>query len=313
MVAADPPGLSSQQQAASCKLTILGGGKGRLQHASMSCTGDTKPVVSINATHMGSFQSKFTGVILGASCISQMTDTSCLVTICSGRLVLRDSSVSMVQGIPVKNLVCVAQSSKLEIYNGRFAENEIRPLMIGGQAIVVMHASNVSNNAVRRSASGGGIWVEGNASVTITDGSRVEGNLVGRDGGGLAALGNASVTITGKSKVQGNTAGGAGGGLVVFGYARLAVAGGSSISNNKAARGGGGLDAEDSSTLTITGGSIVQGNTAAEGGGGLVVFGSAHVDVTGGSNISNNTAAMLGGGGLAAWENAIVSTKCHPV
>jgi hypothetical protein len=306
LVTADPLERSNEQQAAQCKLTILAGSNGRVQQASMSCTGAVKPTVGLNATYLKSFRDQFTGVDLGASCISKATeDTPCLITICSGSIALRDSSVSMVQGVPLKGLMCVAHSSRLEVYNSRFTNNQVRPFLIGDQARVVLHHSHVSNNAVGRYANGGGMLVEGNAIVTLRCGSRMEGNLVGLDGGGVAAFDTARVTITGNSKVHGNTAGAGGGGVYVYDNARVEVAGGSSISNNKAAWGGG-LDAEGNSTVTITGGSIVQGNMGGQGGGGLFVGGNASVEVAGGSNISKNVAGF-GGGGLDAWDNVSIT------
>jgi hypothetical protein len=72
LAAADPLGSSSEQQA-HCKLTILGGEKGRLQQAGMRCTGTTKPMIAINSTYLSLFQDKFTGVNLVTSCKSKLT------------------------------------------------------------------------------------------------------------------------------------------------------------------------------------------------------------------------------------------------
>jgi hypothetical protein len=106
--AAGPVGRHSEQQAAHCKLTIIGGQNDRLQQASMSCTGTTKPTVRLNPKYLGTFQSKFTGVKLAASCQSQaINEAICLISICSGSLVLRDSRVSLVRDTPLNSLVCV--------------------------------------------------------------------------------------------------------------------------------------------------------------------------------------------------------------
>lgn len=53
-----------------------------------------------------------------------------------------------------------------------------------------------------------------NASITLTGGSRVQGNAAVKRGGGLAVWNNAKLTLTGANHVQGNTARGSGGGLV---------------------------------------------------------------------------------------------------
>lgn len=235
LASAKPLGASNKQNAALCRLRILGGDNGTLQHASMNCTGTTKPTVVLNAAHLGSFQRNFRGVVLAASCESKMTeDNPCLIAVCSGTIVMRYSRVARVRDIPIKGLVCVVRNSRLEVHSSRFIDNQIRPIMVGDHAHMILRASNVWNNEVGDYADGGGLWVEGDAHVTITGGSRVQNNVVDEDGGGLAVWDNASVTITGGSMVQGNMAGGDGGGMTVGGNASVVVAGGSTISNNTA-------------------------------------------------------------------------------
>jgi hypothetical protein len=88
------------QKAAGCILNILGGEDGRLQQASLNCTSATTATVSLDSTYLGSFQASFTGVNLTASCSSKVTEGApCLITICSGAIILRNSSVSGVRGV----------------------------------------------------------------------------------------------------------------------------------------------------------------------------------------------------------------------
>lgn len=131
----------------------------------------------------------------------------------------------------VANLVCVVHDSRLEVYNSAFRGNQARPFLIGDQTNVVVHGSIVSNNVVS-GAGGGGMWVEGNADVTIT-GSSVDGNSATRGGGGLSVDGNARVSIAGGSSISKNTAEW-GAGLVASRNASVTLTGGSSVNWNKA-------------------------------------------------------------------------------
>jgi hypothetical protein len=115
--------MADPQAASLCKLTILGGDDGAVQQASMVCTGSTTQSISLNPTHMGPFAGNFTGVDLVPSCTAAYT---CLITICSGTIVLRDSNVSSVRGMPLKNLMCVVLDSRLQVENSVFANNKVR-------------------------------------------------------------------------------------------------------------------------------------------------------------------------------------------
>lgn len=175
-----------RQQAAHCKLDILGGDNGTLQHASMECSGPTKHTVSLHSTFLGSFTANFTGVSLvaTASCNSSLANGApCLITLCSGAIALHDSIVSLVRDIRVRGLVCVTYETMLEVHNSSFSDNHVRPFNITDEAIVVFHNSAVSNNVMN--ASSGGLSVFGNAHVTIADGSRVQGTAAYFGGGGM--------------------------------------------------------------------------------------------------------------------------------
>lgn len=253
---------SLQQHSSHCKLTILGQDEGVLQQARMVCTGTPTAKILLSSTHLTSFQDSFTGVRLATSCNSVVTKgASCLVTVCSGSIVLQDSSVSAVPSIPLAGLVCGVHSSRLEVYNSTFANNQVQSLKFGDQAEVVLHSSNVSNNMVN--GSGGGMWVEGSASVTFTAGSRVQGNVAftgtGGYGGGLYVVGNARVVVDGGSSVSGNMAPG-GAGLWLAGSASIVINGTSSVQSNfdgGVGGFGGGLAMDNNARVVIDGGSII--------------------------------------------------------
>lgn len=92
VVNANPQLHPEKQQAAGCKLDILGmdsflslNSTGNLQQASMSCAGTATATISLNPEYLGSFQTNFTGVNLTSSCESGLTnETLCLITLCSG-------------------------------------------------------------------------------------------------------------------------------------------------------------------------------------------------------------------------------------
>jgi hypothetical protein len=291
------------QETSHCKLTILGDNEGTLQQASMVCTGTPTGTLFLNVTHLGSFLDNFAGVDLVNSCDSPMTDGApCLITICSGSIVLRDSSVSWVRGVPLKGLLCVVHDSKLELYNSTFDSNQVRPLLVGDQARVVLHASNVVNNLVN--GSGAGLWVEGNATVVTLANSSVCNNTAVQSGGGLFTRDTAKVAFS-NSTVSNNTAlGGAGGGLQAWDNATVTLTGGSSVVGNTANTSGGGVFAADGSQVTIADSSVCN-NTAVQSGGGLFTRDTAKVAFSN-STVSNNT-ALKAGGGLAVWDNCTVT------
>ena len=265
-----------------------------LQQAAMSCNGSTVPTIAISTMYLRSFQSKFTGVTIAPSCKSKLTaQYSCLISICSGSLVLQGSMVSLVQGLPLRGLVCVVHDSRLELSDSLFANNHVRPLIIGEQASVVLHHSSAFDNVVDRS--GGAMWVEGNASLTITSTSRVRGNSANFGGGGLCVVGNARVVIDGGSVISNNTAASDGGGLQAEGNARVTLTDGCIVQGNRASRGGGLFVAGDAE-VAIAGGSVIDGNIVASIGGGLFVGATASIEISGGSRVRGNIANMHSGG-----------------
>ncbi len=138
---------------------------------------------------------------------------------------------------------------------------------------------------------GGGIWVNGDATLNMTA-SVVTENEADGDGGGLYVQGTATLT---NSSVTGNDAGAVGGGIYISSSGTVNL-NGSTVSQNNA-RDGGGIANEGSDTLNMTA-SIVSGNIADIDGGGIwqAWDGSANIS---NSTISGNIAGgnPNGGGG----------------
>lgn len=164
-------------------------------------------------------------------------------------------------------------------------------------------------------ASGGGIRVKGNASLTLTD-MVMRQNSASADGGGISFENFVSVpwTLTlNNSTISGNHAGDAGGGIESDGSGTINVNGGSVISSNTAVNEGGGiwLDAIQtglvfqSAGLNVVGATINNNVSLTAAAGGIGDAGGGAVSISM-STISGNHAAGSGGGladenGEAAW------------
>lgn len=137
------------------------------------------------------------------------------------------------------------------------------------------------------------ISVGSGASFTLCDcstgGVLTGGSDSARNGGGVYVAGGGTFTMTGGS-IAGNTAA-AGGGVYVDEGGTFTMAGGS-INNNKATSGGGGGVMVNLSTFTLSGGSITGNATNDEtygSGGGVCLYGTFYL--SGDSIIQNNTKA----------------------
>ena len=131
------------------------------------------------------------------------------------------------------------------------------------------------------------------ASFTLCDcstgGVLTGGSDSARNGGGVYVAGGGTFTMTGGS-IAGNTAA-AGGGVYVDEGGTFTMAGGS-INNNKATSGGGGGVMVNLGTFTLSGGSITGNATNDEtygSGGGVCLYGTFYL--SGDSIIQNNTKA----------------------
>ncbi len=143
---------------------------------------------------------------------------------------------------------------------------------------VTLIYSAVSANTAGYQA--GGIWIDSDATVTLT-GSTVSSNNA-QNGGGIWSTGTLMLA---NSTVSGNDANGGGGGIISSGTATLID---STVSGNYAYWGGG---IYNSNVMTVIN-STVSGNSAGSGGGILNNFGTATLTD---STVSGNTAADGGG------------------
>ena len=154
----------------------------------------------------------------------------------------------------------------------------------GGTTFTMTGGSIFKNDALKN---GGGIYVGG--TLMIEDGEISQNSAV--CGGGIN--GKADTTITFKNgKITHNSASEYGGGVHTAGTF-IMIDG--EISYNTAestAYGGGGIFANTKATLTISGGKIIY-NTAAEQGGGIATWA---INTISGGLISENTSATQGGG-----------------
>ncbi|WP_188904885.1 beta strand repeat-containing protein [Deinococcus aerophilus] len=190
---------------------------------------------------------------------------------------------------------------------------------------ITLGGGTIENNRVTDDAaggSGGGLWINGNFTMTggavrdnaapygggmgifrdasITGGT-IEGNTASKNGGGLllftpaSRTTNSTVTFGGTATVRNNTAGDNSGGIAVS-RTTLNMTGGT-VTGNTAVNSGGGLALGGDTNSTI-GGGVISGNKvtgSTDGGGGIRVFRSGKLTLSGGV-ISANSASRTGGG-----------------
>ncbi len=162
--------------------------------------------------------------------------------------------------------------------------------------VTVTGGSTIEDNST--GGNGGGVDNDNNATLTVNDGSAIEGNTA-LDGGGIGNFGSLTVR---DSTIAGNSAGGAGGGAYNWGTLTISN---STIQGNSAAgfhAVGGGLVNAASATLTDC---TIAGNSASYNGGGLLNefnYGTALLTVVD-STIEDNSVGIgqgfsTGGGGI---------------
>ncbi|MCC5954140.1 MAG: right-handed parallel beta-helix repeat-containing protein [Acidimicrobiia bacterium] len=147
------------------------------------------------------------------------------------------------------------------------------------------------------SASGGGLLVDGPATVGLTS-VGVLGNHAANAGGGVAATTGAQLFVSG-SEVAGNSSLGLGGGILLAGGSSASVTNSSIDSNAVTVSGGGGGIAVSDSSLELRRSSIVS-NAGVQQGGGLRVNGSTSEFLIEHSTISSNASPV--GAGVHCWE-----------
>lgn len=167
---------------------------------------------------------------------------------------------------------------------------------LGGDAKII------GNKALAKESFGGGVYV-GGGIFTMSGNSAITGNEA-NCGGGIDVESNTRISMTDKARVEGNRATGEhqlGGGVRVH-NSTFEMSGNAMISNNETDYYGGGLHVEGSE-VNMTGGTIT-GNKAKKGGG-VHVTAESKFMMTGGT-ISGNTADNSGGG-LCVNNNSLLT------
>ncbi|HET9048659.1 MAG TPA: choice-of-anchor Q domain-containing protein [Chiayiivirga sp.] len=177
---------------------------------------------------------------------------------------------------------------------------------------VTLLASNLTVTGGQTAGSGGGIFVDRNASLTLSA-STVTGNSAGDTGGGIYVGEYTQLTLT-DSTVSNNVSTNGGGGIYGWGYNEFGLSG-STISGNSTGNQGGGIYSWQSdltmTNCTVTGNSVMDADS--DGGGVWVV--SETVANLRNSTISGNSATGTGGGVFLStnssgiWENMILSAN----
>lgn len=167
-----------------------------------------------------------------------------------------------------------------------------------GSSTLTITGSTFSNNTAEDS--GGGVWIDGGASITLVDTNITENTATEDDGGGLrldSDLRTTTFSMTGGS-VSDNTAGDRGGGIWSDNMASMTLLN-VDVIGNTADSNGGGIYLEtflNGASFSMTGGSVSE-NEAGGRGGGLSLSstpdGSVLID---GVTISHNSAENDGGG-----------------
>ena len=137
--------------------------------------------------------------------------------------------------------------------------------------------STIDNNSVVNAVGPGGGGIFNYGTLTLADSSIIDNDSSG-EGGGIYVVGTATVTVT-NSTIAGNTTAsinyGSGGGIYVAGTATVTN---STIVDNSAEFGGGGIYV--AGTATVTNSTIADNSAGYYGGGLLTAFGSSLLDNT---------------------------------
>ena len=319
-----------------CSLDIRGDPETlKVRKASFHCTGPK--VTAAVQGELSRFKDSFSGVEWGSSadCINT---AGCLVTVCgASHVVFLNATLNHLKLPRVEASfgrgLCFNGTSRATLLGAQVHYIQGTGIWASGNSVLAVHGSRISNNAeigiaASRKAtvnienstvtdnksdgySGGGLVAQGNATVTISGGSVLSGNVaVNASGGGLAAFGNATVNIENSTVTDNKSDGYNGGGLFARGNATVAISGGSVLSGNVAVNAsGGGLAAGDNSTVNIENSTVTDNECDGYSGGGLVAYGNATVTISGGSVVSGNVVVNASGGGLAAYDNSTVNIE----
>lgn len=279
-----------------CRADIKGLQQGAISNASIVCTGG-HPSFHIHKNLLGKFKGAFQGITLQQGLHNK--PTGCLVTVVGGSdVILMDSVIEGVRAdlVPgLQRILCVADSSRLQLQRSRISNNAGIGLTAIGSAQVTLTSSAFEGNVV--DLGGAGVHLLDRAVLLMLNGSSVSDNVASHHkGGGIRAGNSTSVIVTGRSMIANNTSMmGAGGGVCLFGRATMTLDGCSAVSNNRAAvSSGGGVAVLDDAQLLVTGASSLIANVATEHGGAVHAAGNAMVTTKARSIlISNQAAAWL--------------------
>jgi hypothetical protein len=216
-----------------------------------------------------------------------------------------------------------SSTAQLDVAAGNFGGGGIS---VGAGDVFVSRSEVDDNHSLGMYSSG---IVIGLGNVTVTSGSRVDGNTNNGPGGGIAANFGGVVTVTGKSQVDHNTGAGLGGGIVNFAgpSGGVRILGGSEVDDNTLTTGETvgqaigvfleviadslGLDFDtatggtSASALSAEISSLDQGIASTAGapsasivaGGGIATLLGASITVAGGSHVDDNLAGAQPSGG----------------
>ncbi|MCD7762320.1 MAG: Cna B-type domain-containing protein, partial [Lachnospiraceae bacterium] len=199
----------------------------------------------------------------------------------AGTLTITDGSVSENAGTYGAGVYCYA--GKLDLQGGTIASNT-------------------------GSSSGGGVYLAGSTTFTMTGGS-ISDNTSGSSGGGVYHISSTEFIMSGGS-ITGNTSGSSGGGVYISSGRKMTINGDASVDTNTTTSGGGGgiyLNSASSSkaVLTMENGSI-SNNESSGSGGGVYLYNYASFEMKNGvienntakNSTSSSTSTNVGGGGV---------------
>ncbi|MBR3314016.1 MAG: Cna B-type domain-containing protein [Atopobiaceae bacterium] len=162
------------------------------------------------------------------------------------------------------------------------AANDGGGIYMGSDTTFTMSGGSISGNTAS-SGNGGGIWVQGETS--ITDGVFTGNKATTGKGGAIYAAPSADVTIAGENAALANNEAAQGG--AVFAKGEVTVANGA-ITGNTASDAGGAVYVANDSSFTMSGGSI-SGNKSQQGA--VSTGNAATLTFSGDASVTDNTAA----------------------
>ena len=163
----------------------------------------------------------------------------------------------------------------------------------------------IRNGLAPGALAGGGVLVNGPATLALTSVTLTDNHTAGGAGGGI--LNNGTTTIT-NCTVTGNSSGGGVGGGGINNQNSMTISG-ATITGNTTAGGGNGAGVNNSADMTLTS-STITGNNAGGGGNGGGLFNSSTISVDA-TTITGNGAGPSGGdgGGVYTSDEATITNS----